>query len=126
MKSKNPQFSKAIEDFCTILEQAKSDYSWNSNEINKLDKLTQDYLHSLELDDLNYSERAKVATQLAVCRRQRRQSKDTVEILDPLVNFLNSDKGKNMNNLLKEILGKTRKVEGKMENRVYRNRVLEN
>lgn len=79
----------------------------------------------LELENLDYRERAKVATQLAQCRRIRRECKDTVEVLEPLVQFLESDKGKTLYNLVRETLGKTRKVEERMETRVYIPRVLE-
>lgn len=89
-----------------------------------MDRLTQDYLHKLELDGLSYSERAKVATKLQSCRQLRREHKDTAEILEPLVQFVDSDKGRNMMNLLREALGKTRKAEERMENRVYHPRVL--
>ena len=120
-----PQFSVYISDFCKVITNAKSDYEWNRDEVNRLDKLTQDYLHMLELDGLSYSERAKVATKLSKCRQLRRESKDTVEILEPLISFMESDKGKNMFNLLREALGKTRKVEERMENRTYRYKVFE-
>ena len=122
---KVPQFSSVISEFCNMLTDAKSNYDWNKDEVNRLDRLTQDYLHILELEGLSYSERAKVATQLKNTRQLRRESKDTAEILEPLVMFLDSDKGKNMLNLLRETLGKTRKVEERMENRTYRYKVLE-
>lgn len=108
-----------------MIDSAKSDYNWNRDEVNRLDRLTQDYLHMLELDGLNYKERAKVATKIAKCRQDRRASKDTAEILEPLIQFLESDKGKNMMNLMREVLGKTRKVEERMENRTYRYKVYE-
>jgi hypothetical protein len=90
-----------------------------------MDKLTQDYLHMLELNELDYKQRAKLMTQLRKCRRLRRQHKDTVEILEPLIQYLESDKGKNFLNLLKEVLGKTRKAEERMDNRTYYHRVLD-
>lgn len=124
-KIKVPQFSLYISEFCKIISEAQNDYVWNRDEVNRLDRLTQDYLHKLELDRLNYNERAKVATKLAQCRQLRRESKDTVEILEPFIVFLMSDKGKNMTNLLKEALGKTRKVEERMENRTYRYKILD-
>lgn len=65
-----------------MVEGAKSDYEWNQEEVTRLERLTQDYLHKLELENLSYAERAKVATQLARCRQMRRASKDTVEILE--------------------------------------------
>ena len=93
-----PRFSSVISEFVKMMEDASKDYAWNYNE---------------------------VATQLAQCRRARRECKDTVEVLEPLVQFLESDKGKNLYNLVRETLGKTRKVEERMETRVYIPRVLE-
>lgn len=124
MKPKNPDFSKTIEVVCDMLEEAARDYTWNSGQITVMDSLQQDLLHKLELEDLSYSERAKIATQLKKCRRQRRAHKDTVAVLEPLVSFLDTEKGRNLKNLLREVLGKTRRVEERMENRVYVPRVL--
>ena len=75
-----------------MFDEAIKDYQWNSDKIVEMDKLTQDYLHSLELDGLKYEERAKIATQLAKCRQERREHKDTTMILEPLVQYLNTDK----------------------------------
>lgn len=124
-KTKNPKFSESISGFCNMVTEAKSDYDWNSSEISRLDRLTQDYLHQLELGNLSYHERAKVAEKLAKTRQLRRASKNTVEILEPLIEFIDSDKGKQTMNLMREALGKTRKVEKAMENRVYRYKVLD-
>ena len=124
-KQKEPQFSSSISGFCKLMEDVQKDYAWNFEEVNRMDKLTQDYLHKLELDNLDYKERAKIATQLARCRQSRREHKDTTEILDPLVQFLDSDRGKTLLNLMREVLGKTRKAEDRMETRTYIPRVLE-
>lgn len=123
-KSKPHRFSDYISDFCKLIEGAKRDYEWNFNEIIRMDKLTQDYLHKLELEDLDYRQRAKLATQLTKCRQARRVSKDAVEILEPFVQFLKSDKGKNLYNHVREVLGQIRKVEEHMETRTYIPRVL--
>lgn len=124
-KCSAPRFSDAIGELIELLEDAKKDYYWNADEVNRLNGLQQDLLHKLELDGLKYGERAKVATKLMRCRKDRRESKDMVRVLEPLVKFLESDKGKNMINLMKEVLGKTRRVEKDMENRVYVPRELE-
>lgn len=123
--TKIPRFSNTISDFCKMVTEAKEDYEWNKSEVTRLERLTQDYLHQLELGDLDYRERAKVATKLAECRKLRRASKDTVEILEPFIEFIDSGKGKQTMNLMREALGKTRKAESRMENRVYRYKVLE-
>ena len=124
-KNNNPQFSVTISNFCNMVTEVTRDYEWNKAEVNRLDRLTQDYLHQLELNNLDYKERAKVATQLAKTRQLRRISKDTVEILEPFMEFIESEKGKQTMNLMREALGKTRKVESKMETRTYRYKVLE-
>lgn len=123
--SDKPQFSVCLSDFLNLITEAQRDYQWNYDEVNRLDHLTQDYLHELELDGLDYRGRAKVATQLRDCRQLRRASKDTVEVLEPLMEFINSDRGKNLLNLLRETLGKTRRVEQYMETRSYRRKVLQ-
>ena len=38
-KSKRPQFSVYISDFCTMVAEAKQDYEWNRDEVNRLDRL---------------------------------------------------------------------------------------
>lgn len=124
-KKKSPQFSACISNFCQMANQAIRDYEWNQTEVERLNRLTQDYLHKLELEDADCKERSKTATQLARCRQLRRQSKDTVEILEPFVTFLNSDKGRNVMNLMREALGKTRRVEERMVDRVYRYKELD-
>lgn len=123
--SDKPQFSVCLSDFINLVTEAQRDYQWNYEEVNRLDHLTQDYLHELELDGLDYRGRAKVATQLRNCRQLRRASKDTVEVLEPLMEFIDSEKGKHLLNLLRETLGKTRRVESYMENRSYRRKVLQ-
>ena len=119
-----PPFSQNISAVCELMDAAVKDYAWSGDQVHRMDELTQDYLHKLELDGLDYSERAKVATKITKCRQLRRAHKDTCEILEPLVQFLNSDKGRNMINLLREALGKTRRAESRMENRTYYPRVL--
>lgn len=119
-----PKFSGSIESFLAVMEQAQRDFTWNEEQVVYYDGLQQDYLHQLELDGLDYKGRARLATQLMKCRQHRRESKDTVRALSPLVEFLDSDKGRQLTNLMKEVLGRTRKVEKQMENRVYVPRVL--
>lgn len=123
--SDKPQFSVCLSDFLNLITEAQRDYQWNYDEVNRLDRLTQDYLHKLELGGLDYRGRAKVATQIKDCRQLRRASKDTVEVLEPLMEFINSDRGKNLLNLLRETLGKTRRVEQYMETRSYRRKVFQ-
>ena len=124
-ESEKPNLSVSLSEFLRVVDNAKADYKWNDSEVSRLDSLTQDYLHQLELGGLDYKQRARIATRLAKCRQERRGSKDTVQVLQPLMDYLETDKGKQALNLMREVLGKTRKVEQQMQTRVYRARVLE-
>ena len=91
--------------------------------MNEQEKVTQDILHSLELNDLKYNERAKLATRLAEVRKQRRIYKDAVEELEPVSDFLEDNK-KLLNNL-GALVGNVRKQEKYHSNRQYYPRIVE-
>ena len=117
------KYSEEVSQFLKFVETAKSDYNWNKQQMEKQEALTQDYLHQLELEHLDYKERAKIATKLAQCRKDRREAKDVVESLEPFINYINIHE-KSLN-LLRETLGKIRKEEQKATTRTYRFKVLE-
>lgn len=125
MKDTDVVYSVVIKQLIEAFEDARREYDRCYNRVNDIDYLTQDYLHKLELEDLDYASRAKVATAISKSRKERRKCKDRVEVLQPLMDYLTSEKGKTMLNLLKEVLGKTRKAEERHEKRVYANRRLE-
>ncbi len=117
--------AQKLECFCDLCADAVQDYNYYYEEVNRLDKLTQDYLHIIELDDLKYGERAKLATKLSECRRLRREAKNNVEVLQNLVDYLCSDNGAAMLKSFKSILGKTRQIEGYHKTRTYKFRILQ-
>lgn len=118
-KKDNQRVSETLAVFLSAMDRAKHDYEWNTTEMKRMDDLTQDYLHAMELEDMGYKERARVATKLAECRKQRRKHKDMVTILEPLMLVLNDEKGKQTVKMLRETLGKIRKIESNMESRRY-------
>lgn len=122
MHNNNP--SKYISEFLNFIANAKSQYNLCSEEMNNQDKLTQDYLHSLELDDLKCNERSKLATKLAVNRKDRRYYKDRVEELEPIVNFFEDPQNKKVLDKLTQVLGQTRRMESYHKDRTYTPKVL--
>ena len=124
-KTDEHNITQILTDFCALLEKVPDEYQWNYDEVHRLDLLTQDYLHKLELEELSYAERAKIATALAKTRKSRRRCKDTASLLEPLAEFIRSQSGKILFNMTREVLGKTRKAEKLQENRAYIPRVLE-
>lgn len=116
--------SEYLAEFLNFISEAQSHYRFCSEEVNNQDKLTQDYLHSLELDGLKRDERSKVATKLAVNRKDRRYYKDRVEELEPIVQFFEEPQNKKILNKMKEVLGVVRKSEVYHKDRKYIPRVL--
>lgn len=117
-------YSEKISNFLSFLTTSQTEYNYSYEEVNRLDKLTQDYLHQLELDNLKCAERSKVATQLAICRKNRRYYKDKAEELQPLMDFLGEPENKKVIERIKKVLGETKKQERGHENRFYVPRVL--
>ncbi len=116
--------SECISEFLNFVSEAQSHYKFCYEEMETQDKLTQDYLHMLELDDLKCSERSKLATKLAINRKDRRYYRDRVEELEPIVRFFEDPQNKKVLDKLKEVLGQTRKAENYHKNRIYIPRVL--
>lgn len=120
----NKKYSEYIAEFLNFVSNAQSNYKFCREEEEMQEKLTQDYLHSLELDNLKCDERSKIATKLAINRRDRRYYKDRVEELEPIVKFFEDQQNKRAFDKLREVLGQVRKQEEYHKNRIYIPKVL--
>lgn len=130
--------SKNIENFLNFYDAVKRDYDTAFEMVNQCDKLTQDLLHRLELENLSTGEKNKIATQLKYCRKDRRYWKDIVEETESFVNMFNQteaslsdgkkkaevEANRRFINMLREALGKTRRQEGYHANRSYKPRII--
>lgn len=116
--------SDILGEFLKFVSDAQSYYRFCSDEVNNQDKLTQDYLHSLELDGLKRDERSKLATKLAINRKDRRYYKDRIEEFEPIVKFFEDPQHKKVLNLMTKVLGDVRKAENYHKDRKYIPRVL--
>lgn len=114
--------SDIITAFLNLIIQSENEYQFALELQRTEEKKTQDALHMLELDNLNYKERAKLATQLKNIRQKRRRYKDEVEELECIVQF--KKENKNLVNMLTQLLGKQRKVEKSHIDRHYTPKVL--
>ena len=119
------KFSEPISAFLRFISAAKAEYKFCYEEVNKQDKLTQDYLHALELDGLSCSQRSKVATKLMENRKSRRYFKDRAEELEPLIAFFEDPQNQKALNRLDNLLGVMRKQEARHQNRIYIPKILE-
>jgi hypothetical protein len=124
MNMKNKLPSEQIAQFLDFVAEAQRLYKFCSDEVNTQDKLTQDYLHSLELGELSCGERSKLATKLATNRKDRRYYKDRVEELEPIVQFFLDPTHKKMFDKMTQVLGQVRKAESYHKDRTYKPRIL--
>ena len=116
--------SEYIAEFLNLVSDAQTKYRVYVDEVNTQDKLTQDYLHKLELGELKCEERSKVATKLAINRQDRRYYKDRVEELEPIVKFFEDPANKKVLDKMRPLLGEVRKWESYHKDRKYIPRVL--
>jgi len=114
--------SEQIKQFLDFLTEVKNEYNYASEIVGTEDKRTQDLLHAIEFES-HSKERAKIATKLRNSRIIRRENKDIVEVLEPIISFMSDEKNIKTLNQLTQLLGQVRKVEKYHENRSYHPRV---
>lgn len=101
--------SETIDTFLTLFREAETHCVFAAELLEQTNKKTQDILHYLELENPNYKESAKKATELKRVRKQRRQYKDEIEELADIAAFARENK--KFIHDLEQLLGKVRKVE---------------
>lgn len=109
--------STDLESFLTSLRQAEQAHSMAQAEEQAQNDATQDILHALELEKQSYHQLAGLARELSQVRQKRRAAKDTVCRTEPVVAWLEANRP--VVKSLERLLGELRKVEKRLENRVY-------
>lgn len=104
-----------------ILQEAPKRLQANLEEVTTCDKEIRDIEHVLELTIFNAAEGFNYSRDIQKARRRRRELKDEIELLSPLVEAIKNLKV-NQNELNKS-LGEIRKVKQSHERRTYRMRV---
>lgn len=109
--------TKQVESVLGFFNDAVSKYNAMCELKTWCEDKTQDILHELELVQHTHNERGRLAKELAEVRRKRRDAKDTIEVLDPLIQWVGNHK-KEMDALTK-VLGEMRRADNRRENRLY-------
>lgn len=111
------KYSEHISSFLNLIREAQQEYNIAVSEEQDANNATQDILHSIELSENKYHDYARLAIALREVRQQRRRAKDTVQELQPIVDF----SGDNMKFIkaLERLLGDVRKAEKGTEGRFY-------
>lgn len=114
-KQKKP--SEVVSEFLDAMRGYNVSFTYSQDRQKKLEAEINDIEHRLELEDMSYHERAKLAATLADRLRERRYEKDNCENLAPIVKaFKDANQLRGMENAL----GEARKVENRLKNRVYK------
>ena len=114
--------SETISSFLDFLKDSTEQYAIEYQNVHEKDQESQDLLHKLELQPLTYHQEAHLAADLKRVRSERRESKDTVTVLEPIKSYCESNT--TAIKTLERLLGEVRKSEKSLENRVYIPRVL--
>lgn len=114
-KEKKP--SEIVSEFLDAMRKFNVAFAYSQERQKKLEAEINDIEHRLELEDLSYHERAKLAATLTDRLRERRHEKDCCENLAPIVKAW---KESNQLRGLENALGEARKIEHRLENRVYK------
>ncbi len=122
MENNNKHLSEQISDFVKLLNSVKPSFDYMYDKMKEQDSLTQDILHKLELEDMKYKERAKLATKLQKSRRMRHTYKDCVEELEPIKDF--AEENRKLINSLTQLIGAVRKAEKYHTDRKYFLRII--
>ena len=114
--------SETISSFLEFLKGSTEQYGIEFENVHQKDLEQQDLLHKLELQTLTYHQEAHLAADLKTVRSERRESKDTVTVLEPIKAYCESNT--TAIKTLERLLGEVRKAEKSLENRFYIPRVL--
>ena len=114
--------SEEVKAFLDFIREAEPRYMLALEAMKTEEKRTQDFLHAIEFEP-HAGERSKIATKMRASRIARRENKDIVEELEPIIDFLSVQSNKNAIDQLTQLLGRIRKVEKYHENRSYHPRV---
>lgn len=114
--------SAEIKAFLDWISRCEDEYERCKQVVNTENKRLQDFLHFIEFEDMA-SERSKECTRFRQHRHERREAKNRMEILEPLVLLFADKSFAKHRNHLTQLLGQTRKLEKRQTERKYKPRV---
>lgn len=110
-------YTKQVESVLGFFNDAVSKYNEMCELKTWCEDKTQDILHELELVQHTHNERGRMAKELVEVRRKRRDAKNAIEVLDPLVQWTTGHKKEI--DALTRVLGEMRKADNRCKNRLY-------
>lgn len=109
--------SEMLDSFLTYLRDTRQVYRMAVQDELEANDETQDLLHCLELGGGSYHELAKLSKSLRTVRQERRQAKDKIICLQPVIDWMEENQSTIKG--LERLLGSVRKAEKSIEGRIY-------
>lgn len=117
--------SEAIQKFLDSIRQWQNEYNLAHENVGREDKRLQDLLHGLEFSADGEGFQA-ACEKLRESRRVRRVNKDTVLLLEYIIQFFGEEQNRKVLNQLAQLLGRQRKQEAFLRSeRTYKPRMEE-
>lgn len=113
-------YSKQIEQFLQFFRDCEQRYRMAVDDEEEMNRVTQDLLHEIELDEHDYHGYARLSKKLKETRQKRREAKDTIRVMQPIVTWAENNASTLKN--IERLLGDVRKAEKSLENRIYSKR----
>lgn len=111
------KISKGIENFLAYLREMEQLHNISLMNESEANDATQDILHSLELEEHDYHEIARLGKKLKEVRQSRRAAKDLIRQTYPIVEW--AENNRSVIKGVEQLLGKVRKEEKNAEGRFY-------
>lgn len=109
--------SQNIDTFLFFLRETERQYHIAEAEVQESEDETQDILHSLELQEHDYHEYAKLSKELKSVRQRRRAAKDAIREAALVLDW--AENNRPIIKSLERLLGEVRKAEKNTNNRIY-------
>lgn len=109
--------SKAIESYLYFLRDTEQKFNMAAADEQEANDETQDILHSLELQEHDYHEFARLSKDLKAVRQKRRAAKDAMNEMTPVLAWIDDNRA--VIKSMERLLGEVRKAEKLTESRIY-------
>jgi len=115
------KYSEMIQVFIDLINEARDTYPKACDGVGEMDKLKVDLEHAFEFNTEGQEDLVGLGHEMEECLRRRREYKNTVELLGPIVDYFRDNRKAmdKMATLLKDV----RKIEERQAERIYTPRV---
>ena len=108
-----------VSEFCKYLQQLQYKVKYTNEDETKIEHKIQDLLHKIEMDDCSDDEALDMVQQIKELRQQRRECKDFLNLVSPIIEFLEQEDNYKVLKDLANIAGRVNNNAYKLNDRIY-------